>query len=432
MKAAARQHSAAERIISISMDAYEDEEEEDSLSREGDSKRGKEETTAIRAARRMQRAFRRRRFVTAVEKAMMLNRMRKHVLREILSSEKVYERSLACLVTQFVRPLQAVLSADQVEMCFPSVVLIADLHKNALPSLDSLPTDLLSLASRVEPVYGPHVVHLARAMRLLQTVTQSNAKARAVIEAAVSENGCLKGMDYLNSLIIGPTQRLARYPLLLREVLKYSSDVHRDHAQLTQALALFRDDASAIDSAKKNEDQLRRKLFLQSHGSTDVRALHSLEAKTSSAVRECAVCERAIWGVSRKHWKCTQCRCKVHLECKAPALCGTHCVRAAKLDLAQSTILAEYYVEMANGTKGYVLLTSRGVGLGEEIAPNDEQLSSLDCSRGTDVHITHEIKWKEVEVEERSGTDGAKRFVMAVFARQVVIHFPTYLLQICF
>jgi hypothetical protein len=267
----ARQHSRA--VIE-----YDDDEQSDSTS-DGEVQgvvAKQQDDKLLKAARRLQRAFRTRRFVVAVEKMMMLNKKRKFVLREIVSSEKVYSKTLDALVGHFVRPLQAVLSPDVLELCFPGVQLIAALHRDALPRVETLGPDLLALASRLEPAYGPHVVHLGRATKTMNAQLAAYAKARAIVEAAVSENQCLRGEDYLSSLLIGPTQRLARYPLLLREVLKFTSDSHRDAEQLKAALGLFSRAASQIDAAKKNEDQLRRKLFLASHASAVTRAVHVL------------------------------------------------------------------------------------------------------------------------------------------------------------
>jgi hypothetical protein len=109
----------------------------------------------------------------------------------------------------------------------------------------------------------------------------------------------------------------------------------------------------------------------------------------------CAVCERAIWGVSRKHFKCGHCKCKVHIECKAPALCGAHCEREARLDLSQETILSEYFVQAVDGRRGYVLLTSRGASWGEA----QGAAAGLDSSEGA-VEVARSVKWKELQIEE--------------------------------
>ena len=421
-------------LRAITTEEYEDEQS-DSSDHEETKKQQQVDAVMLRAARRLQRAFRTRRFVVAVEKAMMLNKMRKHVLKEIVSSEAVYESRLDSLVTQFVRPLQAFFTADVSEMCFPGILLIRELHREAPLRLESLGSDLLALASRIEPAYGPHVVHLARGSKTLHAQLAALPKARAAVEAAVSENLCLRGTGYLDSLLIQPTQRLARFPLLLREALKYTSDAHRDHAQLTAALALFSQTASHIDAAKKNEDQLRRKLFLQSHASTVTRSVHELALQASSSVHMCGVCERAIWGVSRKHFKCDKCRCKVrtwlfalwlsrlcqiHLECKVPALCGSHCVHQDKLDLSQDTILSEYFVDTASAGRGYVLLTTRGVAWGAARSGSGGSGGGGEREAEEEVQVAQRVKWKELRVEAAAESDGPKHFAVALSARQVV------------
>jgi hypothetical protein len=76
----------------------------------------------------------------------------------------------------------------------------------------------------------------------------------------------LVGNDYLQSLLILPTQRLARYPLLLGEVLKCSIESHPDYEELKEALRVFSEMAHRVNDAKKSNDQMFRKITLQHEG----------------------------------------------------------------------------------------------------------------------------------------------------------------------
>jgi hypothetical protein len=81
-------------------------------------------------------------------------------------------------------------------------------------------------------------------------------------------------MDLLNMLMIGPTQRLARYPLLLREVLKYSTSEHRDHSDLNLALKCFADLCVRVNAAKAEEDKRTRRVFLEQNAVVAKRDVH--------------------------------------------------------------------------------------------------------------------------------------------------------------
>lgn len=108
---------------------------------EYDSSTSDEESAADvrmrKAAQKLQRAFRVRKFVTVIERSMMLSKKRKQVLNEIISSEQVYVERLGQLIAHFVTPLSGVLSMAEVEVCFPMCRLLLDAHKNALTGASS-------------------------------------------------------------------------------------------------------------------------------------------------------------------------------------------------------------------------------------------------------------------------------------------------------
>lgn len=66
-----------------------------------------------RAAIKMQRAYRRKMFVSMVEKLLLSTRRRGDLLRELVATEKTYVKCLDQLVEQFVVPLSAKLSETE-------------------------------------------------------------------------------------------------------------------------------------------------------------------------------------------------------------------------------------------------------------------------------------------------------------------------------
>jgi hypothetical protein len=95
--------------LAISVDEYEDSSTSDEES--------PSDAILRKAALKLQRAFRLRKFVTAIERSMMLSKKRKQVLDEIVSTERGYFDRLGQLLTNFVTPLSAVVSASELEMC---------------------------------------------------------------------------------------------------------------------------------------------------------------------------------------------------------------------------------------------------------------------------------------------------------------------------
>jgi hypothetical protein len=78
-------------------------------------------------------------------------------------------------------------------------------------------------------------------------------------------------------LMISPTQRLARYPLLLREAIKYTTDAHNDRHVLSEALNLFSNVCNKINSTKAAEDKKERRIFLEQHAVSVTVAKHELK-----------------------------------------------------------------------------------------------------------------------------------------------------------
>jgi guanine nucleotide exchange factor for Rho/Rac/Cdc42-like GTPase family protein len=63
-----------------------------------------------------------------------------------------------------------------------------------------------------------------------------------------------KGLD-LGSFLIKPVQRILKYPLLLRELVKNTPDDHPDRLRLDEALAAMSDVAQSINEEKRNAER---------------------------------------------------------------------------------------------------------------------------------------------------------------------------------
>lgn len=134
-----------------------------------------------------------------------------------------------------------------------------------------------TLSASIEMTYGPYVNGFEKAEKILQTVYDKNADAKRVIDGVKSE--VFSGMPYLQQLVIAPTQRLARYPLLLKEVLKSSSEVHFDYEELTRALEKLTAATTKINADKRVAEDMRRRQFLQSHSNRVVLEDHDFESQ---------------------------------------------------------------------------------------------------------------------------------------------------------
>jgi hypothetical protein len=92
---------------------------------------------------------------------------------------------------------------------------------------------LKKLSENLEEAYADHIVRFDAFAAFLENDLPKECEN--ALKGIKSDNGCLAGKSYLNSLMISPTQRLARYPLLLKEVLKSSNAVFPDFEHLEAA-----------------------------------------------------------------------------------------------------------------------------------------------------------------------------------------------------
>lgn len=118
---------------------------------------------------------------------------------------------------------------------------------------DTVARDLKDLCNKMKQCYGAHIVRLRKALEALTALRSKDPRAAKVIDGAVSSSNNTRGLDLLNMDMIAPTQRLARYPLLLREAIKYTTELHRDRHLLEEALACFAHLCQAINDTKADE-----------------------------------------------------------------------------------------------------------------------------------------------------------------------------------
>ena len=83
------------------------------------------------------------------------------------------------------------------------------------------------------PLYAIFCVNQSRTMRLLELHKEQNSPFAQFVEEMISDQE-LSGLPLL-SYVIKPVQRLCKYPLLLRELIKATPPSHPDHFPILSA-----------------------------------------------------------------------------------------------------------------------------------------------------------------------------------------------------
>ena len=198
--------------------------------------------------------------------------VRQEVIFEIMTSEAQFVTDLEILIQFFVRPLMAsapaIVDQDLASTLFSNVEDLLLLHQELLASLqgrqlsvarvDVVADVFVPLIRRMADLYSVYCGNHPRAVGALTRALSS--KAGAKLEAFLDEvNGIsvIRRLD-LETYLVKPVQRLCKYPLLLRELLKATPSDHPDATSLQKIYALLDAVVKNVNSNKKVADAQRR------------------------------------------------------------------------------------------------------------------------------------------------------------------------------
>ncbi|KAG7471975.1 hypothetical protein MATL_G00103680 [Megalops atlanticus] len=207
-------------------------------------------------------------------------RLRLCVLNEILNTERDYVRTLLFLQSAFLQRIrqtaddQQCLSPENVKVLFSNIEVILDVHKEVLAALES------SLQPEPQPqhalghvflqfknkfsVYGEYCSNHEKALRLLMELNKIPNVRTFLLHCMLL--GGKKSTDIpLEGYLLSPIQRICKYPLLLKELLKRTPKKHADYPAVEEALQAMKTVCSNINETKRQMEKLEALEQLQSH-----------------------------------------------------------------------------------------------------------------------------------------------------------------------
>eukprot|EP01113_Clastostelium_recurvatum_P034608 TRINITY_DN4714_c0_g1_i4.p1 TRINITY_DN4714_c0_g1~~TRINITY_DN4714_c0_g1_i4.p1 ORF type:complete len:1170 (-),score=340.73 TRINITY_DN4714_c0_g1_i4:32-3541(-) len=206
-------------------------------------------------------------------------RSRLHAVQELYTTELSYVAGLQTLENYYRVPMyvQAMaLPPPNPNSPFP-VTAVTTIFSN-LPSLLSLSKDIVEmLEQRIHnwtngQRVGDVFVKMAPIMKLYaEYVNNYEQSCKVLAEVMGTEKGasvlreCKKrsssNLD-ISSMLIMPVQRLPRYELMLRELIKYTDPTHVDHDNLKNAHQQIQNTNNYINERKRNSDGRMRMITL--------------------------------------------------------------------------------------------------------------------------------------------------------------------------
>lgn len=167
--------------------------------------------------------------------------IRQLIIEEIISTEDLYISKLKAIVDVFIHPLteKRILSEEDILCQFGGLETILSKHLmfydelTALFKSDSLLLGELFLSFGEElKCYETYMVNFEVGLSRRAALLMSNRKFATFIDNSRAQPLCGGGLE---SLLIGPVQRIPRYRLLLDQMLKNTDQEHEDFIALKEA-----------------------------------------------------------------------------------------------------------------------------------------------------------------------------------------------------
>lgn len=203
---------------------------------------------------------------------------RTYVIQELLNTEAAYMQNLQIMIKKFQAPLLAslatpkpLLSEADIKTIFGSIELIYNVN---MVLLELLSAKMRNWTSR--QTIGDVFVYMADWFRvytdyinnydqsqstLLRCKEESPRFAQFLYERSMEPICALRGLE---SFLVAPIQRLPRYGLLLRELIKVTDESHPDHADLNLAVSRI-DEITHYLNEKRKEFDARLKMLTLAH-----------------------------------------------------------------------------------------------------------------------------------------------------------------------
>eukprot|EP00727_Mastigamoeba_balamuthi_P012963 m51a1_g829 putative domain containing protein (1855) ;mRNA; r:724480-733854 len=215
------------------------------------------------------------------------SRLRSLVIQEIVDTERKYLEDMYTFIVFFVHPLKTnfadLLATPEYTVLlvqFGTVETIFEMNTDFQTELQlrleqspdtAIGSTFIQLASSNLEYYSVFCNNQEAVLEKMKEL-QKNSHVRQFLQRCrASTRTNLDVIDY----IVKPFQRVLKYPLLLKELLKYTDPSHSDYAPTVAALQKIQASIDRINNNKSYSDNLRRILDINKQiGSKDMNLVH--------------------------------------------------------------------------------------------------------------------------------------------------------------
>ncbi|XP_077504211.1 proto-oncogene vav-like isoform X2 [Amblyomma americanum] len=209
---------------------------------------------------------------------------RDYCIKELIETEKNYIEALNMITRDFMRPLKDVLTPEENEIIFKHIKELADthtgfhadLHKACISSQHLKISDCFLRWKDKFIVYGDYCSNLPKAQ---EQIDELCSKKQLVNQSVLNcQQKANDGKFKLRDLLSVPMQRVLKYHLLLKELMKNTAETHEDYHGLEKALQAMLDLAHYINEVKRDNETLQIIADIQA-SITDVDLPQNMELK---------------------------------------------------------------------------------------------------------------------------------------------------------
>lgn len=198
--------------------------------------------------------------------------MRKHVMMTLLDTEQSYVESLRTLIQGYMRPLKqpdsgSIVDPLLVDEMFYQIPEILEHHEQFLEQVASCVNQwhdrqtvghlLIQSFSKeaLANMYSAYIDNFLSAKDAVRIAKEAKPAFHKFLEQNMREN---KEKQALGDLMIKPVQRIPRYELLVKDLLKHTPEDHPDHPYLLDAQRDIKRLAEKINKGRRSAEEAER------------------------------------------------------------------------------------------------------------------------------------------------------------------------------
>jgi len=197
-------------------------------------------------------------------KKILAKDKRWRIVEEIKSTEETYIHSLQQMVWSWEPELvkRGIISEKQSAQMFPSIDAIMKVNQQLYKELAAVIDEWSNSTSKIGHIFLKYGNFFKMYQDYLNSMDRSNdivseLKTRRDFQDLAKELEMKSSGLRLDALLITPVQRIPRYMLLLRELIKNTDPSHVDHADLQEAFILTQEVSDTMNSKMKQFTQMR-------------------------------------------------------------------------------------------------------------------------------------------------------------------------------